>query len=128
MGTAPPTATTGVAFRVRGDQAGHQVGAAEPRDDQSHAHFARHASDTAGDEGGVLFVPTDDRLDFESTSVSNTLSIFAPGMPNTYSTPCASKLCTNNLAPVCELNFVAAWVIFSLLLLWRDPRPGPGAG
>jgi hypothetical protein len=52
----------GIAFRVRGGQAGHQVGAAGPRGDQGHARFARHAPNTTGDEGGVLFVPADDGL------------------------------------------------------------------
>src|SRR5215471_19333357 len=65
-------------------------------------------------------------LILESTSVSNTLSIFAPGMPNTYSTPCASKLCTSNPAPVSEPGFVTDVLTCVLLLLVSDPRPDPG--
>jgi hypothetical protein len=52
-----------IAFRVRGGQAGHQVGAAGSRGDQGHARFARHTPNTTSDEGGVLFVPADNGLD-----------------------------------------------------------------
>ena len=37
----------------------------------------------------------------ESTSESNTLSIFPPAIPKIYSTPCASRLLTSRSAPVC---------------------------
>ena len=53
----------GIAFRVRGGEAGHQVGAARAGRDQRHARLAGHAADPAGDEGGVLLVAADDRLD-----------------------------------------------------------------
>ena len=61
-------------------------------------------------------------LIFESTSVSKTLSIFAPGMPKMYSTPCASRLFTNNSAPVCGAGFLVGVLISFLLLLLREPR------
>src|SRR5579871_6130566 len=61
-------------------------------------------------------------LIFESTSVSNTLSTFAPGMPKTYSTPWASRLFTNNSAPVCGAGFAVGALNFFLLLLLREPR------
>ena len=60
-------------------------------------------------------------LIFESASVSNTLSTFAPGMPKTYSTPWASRLFTNNSAPVCGAGFAAGVLTSFLLLLWREP-------
>jgi len=63
----------------------------------------------------------------ESSSVSKTLSIFAPGIPNTYSTPWASRLFTSNSAPDCGVGFVAGVVIFSLPLLVREPRSDLGA-
>src|SRR5215468_6645308 len=67
-------------------------------------------------------------LILEFNNVSKTLSIFAPGMPKTYSTPCASKLFTSNPAPVCNLGFVMGMLICFRPLLWRDPAPDPGAG
>src|SRR5215469_4966566 len=61
-------------------------------------------------------------LIFESTSVSNTLSTFAPGIPKTYSTPCASKLFTNKSAPVCGAGFLLRVLISFLLPLWQEPQ------
>src|ERR1700751_1654391 len=45
-------------------------------------------------------------------------------MPKTYSTPCTSRLLTSRSAPVCAAvsNAFAGVLIFSLLLLARDPR------
>src|ERR1700758_193527 len=60
-------------------------------------------------------------LILESKSVSNTLSTFAPGMPKTYSTPCASRLFTNNSAPDCTAGFLTGVLTSFLLLLSRDP-------
>src|ERR1700747_1338363 len=59
-------------------------------------------------------------LILESKSVSKTLSIFAPGIPKTYSTPCASRFFTNNPAPVCGADFAAGVLISLLLLLLQD--------
>src|ERR1700756_5006729 len=75
-------------------------------------------------------------LIFESSSTSKTLSIFAPGMPKMYSTPCASRLLTSNSAPVCGADFNVCGdsnvstrvVISSVLLLALDPRPDRGVG
>src|SRR5215472_989896 len=54
-------------------------------------------------------------LILESNNVSKTLSIFAPGMPKTYSTPCASRLFTSNPAPVWGWGVVSGGVMFFLL-------------
>ena len=53
----------GIAFRVRGGQASHQVGTPRAGRDQGHPRLARHAADAARDERGILFVPADHRLD-----------------------------------------------------------------
>src|SRR5579863_3309582 len=56
----------------------------------------------------------------ESRSVSNTLSILAPGTPKTYSTPCASRLLTSTSAPEHGVLLDVVAVIVVLL------PPGPG--
>src|SRR4051812_41853755 len=68
-------------------------------------------------------------LILESNNVSKTLSIFAPGMPKMYSTPCASKLLTSRSAPVCGtvVDFIAgALIVFSFGLRkifgWVPPQ------
>src|ERR1700683_538228 len=66
-------------------------------------------------------------LILESNNVSKTLSIFAPGMPKMYSTPCASRLFTSKSAPVCGAGPFAAVLISFLLPLAPGPRPGHGA-
>src|SRR5262249_5851270 len=63
-------------------------------------------------------------LIFESRSTSKTLSIFAPGTPKMYSTPCGSRLFTNNSAPVCGVGFELGVLISFLLLLLLVPWSG----
>ena len=99
-GTAPPSATTGspsvlaVASPVaRFEQPGPEVTSTtpalpvrRPRPAAMKVAFCSWRQTT------VLIV--------ESTSASNTGSIFAPGMPKTYSTPCASRWATRSCAPL----------------------------
>src|SRR5262245_25747958 len=53
-----------VAFGVGSRQAGYEVRATGPGGDQRNSRFARHPTDTAGNECRVLFMPADDGLDF----------------------------------------------------------------
>ena len=62
-GTAPPSATIGIALGVGGGEPGHQVRAARARRHQHDAGLAGEAAQAAGDEGGVLLVAADHRLD-----------------------------------------------------------------
>ncbi len=120
MGTAPPMATTGspsefaVARPVtRFEQPGPEVTSVTPAlPVMRPMPPAMNAAFCSWRQTTVLIL--------ESSSVSNTLSIFAPGMPKTYSTPCASRLFTSTSAPVGVL-------IASPPPPSRDPRRDPGA-
>src|ERR1700692_4667206 len=62
-------------------------------------------------------------LIFESTKVSNSLSIFAPGIPKTYSTPWDSRFFTSSSAPVWTVAAGLVWFVsrFTILLMLFHP-------
>jgi hypothetical protein len=51
-----------IALRMSRSQTSHEVRNARTRGGNCDSGLAGHASDTPGDEGGVLFVPADHRL------------------------------------------------------------------
>src|SRR5262249_55536841 len=128
MGTAPPRATTGspsvfaVARPVtRLEQPGPDVTSTTPAlPVMRPIPPAMNAAFCSCRQTTVLIL--------ESTSVSNTLSIFAPGTPKMYSTPCASRLLTSKPAPVCGRGLVTGVLTVFLLPPARDPRPGHDGG
>src|SRR5215831_14140756 len=128
VGTAPPIATRGspsvvaVARPVtRLEQPGPEVTSTTPAlPVMRPIPPAMNAAFCSCRQTTVLIV--------ESKSVSNTLSILAPGTPKMYSTPCASRVFTSNPAPVCGKGLVTGVLTVFLLPPARDPPPGHDAG
>jgi hypothetical protein len=66
------------------------------RGNRYHAARAGEATDGSGHERRGLLVPTRRQLRTMSAWKSKTASIFAPGAPKAYSTPCAVRASTTS--------------------------------
>jgi hypothetical protein len=72
-----------IAFRVGGRQARHEVRDTGAGCGDRDPGLARHASNPARDERGILFVPTDNGLDFRADeTVENSIDVAARDSEN----------------------------------------------
>src|SRR5271168_3366712 len=96
-------------------QTGHEVRNARTRCCNRHPGLAGHASNAPGDEGCILFVPADYRL---NGGVAQGIEYFvnlAPGTPKTYFVPWASSISTTTSAPVFVCSATSAFILLLLV-------------